>query len=145
MRSRLVSIMFVLPALLTAGAALALDAVTANNADKAPTAPSPPTPLITSPPTTVSLLPFFSSSSPSSGSRRSLMLDVGIAKPSALKDTEDEEDKKDNGGGGSSSSSSSSSKNSDRSISSCSRVRGGRFRCSEGSNGVVGPLGTMGG
>ena len=145
MRSRVaVAALLVLPALLTAAAAVAVAAAVAN--DEAPT-PAPTVALGTSAPSRVSLLPFFVRG------RRSLMLDAGITKPSSANDSGDSDtDKKDKGGGGggggggsSSSSSSSSKKGSDRSVSSCSRVRGGRFRCSEGSNEAVGPLGTMGG
>ena len=114
--------------------------------DQAPTkAPSPPPPLAlsTSPPSQVSLLPFFIRG------RRRLMLDSGVAKPTSVNDTGDDssgDKKKDKGGGGGGGGDSSSkSKSSDRSVSSCSRVRGGRFRCSEGSNEASGPLGTMGG
>ena len=77
------------------------------------------------------------------------MLDSGVAKPTSVNDTGDDssgDKKKDKGGGGGGGGDSSSkSKSSDRSVSSCSRVRGGRFRCSEGSNEASGPLGTMGG
>ena len=143
MRSR-VFVLIVLPALLTAGAALAASAGVVANDEATTTSTAPPLALNASPPTTVSLLPFF----PLGRGRRLLKLDAGLAKPSSLNDTEetssteDEKDKKDSGGG---SSSSSSKTKSDRSVSSCSRIRGGRFRCSEGANEAEGPLGTMGG
>lgn len=133
MRSRVaLAALLVLPALLTACASFA---VAAAAADEAPTpAPQPPKP--TPPP----ILPIFFLRG-----RRSLLLDAGIAKPSSANDTGDSDSKDKDKGGGVSSSSSSKKDSSNRSISSCSRVRGGRFRCSEGSNEASGPLGTMGG